>query len=293
MKTIILIINGGIGKHIAATAVIKNIVKKFQDRKLIVLGYYPEVFLNNPNVYRVYKSNCLQYFYEDFIKDKDTILLSQEVYQSTEYIVENKHLIQAWSECLNLNHEEQDPEIFLNHAEILDAKSKYLKDKPILVMQANGGSEHQNYSWTRDLPPFLAQEIINDLKDKYHIYLIKKPKQVSFKNAESLSFNNIREAMALLCISEKRLLIDSFLQHAAAALNKPSVVCWLSTKPEKLGYNIHTNIVPPDSANKFSHRLDNIFLEKDFVAMPHQCNIDLIKAFKKENILDAIYDKKV
>ena len=290
MKTIILIVNGGIGKHIAATAVIKNIVKKFQDRKLIVLGHYPEVFLNNPNVYRAYKSNSLQYFYEDFIKDKDVILLSQEVYESTEYVVGNKHLIQAWSECLNLNYEEKNPDIFLNHAEILNAKSKYLKDKPILVMQANGGSENQNYAWARDLPPFLAQEIINDLKDKYHIYVIKKPKQLNFKNAESLSFNNIREAMALLCISEKRLLIDSFLQHAAAALDKPSVVCWVSTKPEKLGYNIHKNIVPLDSANRFSHMLDSVFFEKDFVAVEHQCNIDLIKAFKKENILDAIYN---
>ena len=89
MKTVIFFLQGGIGKHIAATAVAENISKNYPDRKLIVICPYPEVFLNNPFVYRVYRSNTAQYFYEDFIKDKDVVFLGNEVYQSNEYVPHN------------------------------------------------------------------------------------------------------------------------------------------------------------------------------------------------------------
>lgn len=290
MKTVIFSINGGIGKHIAGTAVVENISKHYPDRKIIVLAFYPEVFLNNPFVYRVYRSNSLQYFYEDFIKNKDAIILSNEVYQSTPYVVENKHLIPSWCECLNLKYNNENPNIFLNHAEIIEAKQKFLKNnKPIMVLQSNGGgNDNQLYCWARDIPPCLTQEIVNDLKDKYQIYLIKKPNQINFHGVESVSFNNIREAFSLLAISEKRLLIDSFLQHASAALKMRSTVCWIATKPNKLGYNINNNIIASEEANIFSHTIDSILLEKDFLGLPHQCDLDIYKIFEKNVILKEI-----
>lgn len=290
MKTVLFTINGGIGKHIAGTAVLENISKHYPDRKIIVLAYYPEVFLNNPFAYRVYKSNALQYFYEDFVKDKDTILLSNEVYGSTPYVVKNNHLIPSWCECLNLKYDNENPNIFLNHVEIMDAKQKFIKNnKPIMVLQSNGGAnDNQLYSWARDIPPFLTQEIVNDLRDKYQIYLIKKPNQINFHGVEAVSFNNIREAFSLLAISEKRLLIDSFLQHASAALKIRSSVCWVATNPNKLGYNINNNILPLDEARLFSHDVDSVLLEKDFIGLPHQCNFDIYKIFKKNDILKEI-----
>ena len=39
-------VEGGLGKHIAATAVAKTIKNNYPDRKLIVVCAYPEVFLN-------------------------------------------------------------------------------------------------------------------------------------------------------------------------------------------------------------------------------------------------------
>ena len=38
------------------------------------------------------------------------------------------------------------------------------------------------------------------------------------------------------------MLIDSFGQHLAAAYGLKSTVCWITTKPEQFGYNLHTNI---------------------------------------------------
>lgn len=51
----------------------------------------------------------------------------------------------------------------------------------------------------------------------------------------------------LISLSHKRLLIDSFAQHVAAALGKPSVVGWIANVPSQFGYEMHTNIIahPP------------------------------------------------
>jgi hypothetical protein len=50
------------------------------------------------------------------------------------------------------------------------------------------------------------------------------------------------EFLSIILHSEKRILIDSCLQHAAAALNLSSVVLWNGTSPKVFGHEIHTNI---------------------------------------------------
>lgn len=287
MKSIIFFLQGGIGKHIAATAVVENINKNYPDRKLIVICPYPEVFLNNPFVYRVYRSNTVQYFYEDFIKNKDTIFLGNEVYQSNEYVVENKHLIEAWCSMFGLKYSGENPKLFLNYPEIYDNIRKFKREKPILLLQTNGGGEGNNYSWARDLPEFLVNSLVDKLKDKYHIFHIARNDQISFENTEKINAN-WRDMFCLIELSQKRLFIDSFAQHAAAALMLPSTVCWIGTHPDKLGYNIHSNILAKDQARIFNHNIDGIVLEKEFVGLPHQCNYNIVDAFSTEQILSTL-----
>ena len=47
-KFAIFHIEGGLGKHIAATAVAKCIKNNHPDRELIIVCAYPEIFLNLP-----------------------------------------------------------------------------------------------------------------------------------------------------------------------------------------------------------------------------------------------------
>ena len=47
-KNLIWHIQGGLGKNIAATALIGDIKKKYSDRKLILVVSHPEAFLSNP-----------------------------------------------------------------------------------------------------------------------------------------------------------------------------------------------------------------------------------------------------
>ena len=130
---------------------------------------------------------------------------------------------------------------------------------------------------------------MEQLKEKYHILHIGRQDQISFDGTEKV-FGDLRELFCLITLSEKRLFIDSFAQHAAAAMLKPSVVCWVTTSPDKLGYNIHRNILPNEEAKIFTHNIDSILLEKEFVGIPHQCNYDISKIFSEKEILEKLYN---
>ena len=54
VKNIIFICDGGIGKNIVGTAVVRAIKKQFPDKNIIVVAGCPDVFMYNPNVYRTY-----------------------------------------------------------------------------------------------------------------------------------------------------------------------------------------------------------------------------------------------
>ena len=60
-KFLVWHIEGGLGKNIAATALISELSKKYSNRKIIIVASYPEVFLNHPDVYRVYKVGMITF----------------------------------------------------------------------------------------------------------------------------------------------------------------------------------------------------------------------------------------
>ena len=78
------------------------------------------------------------------------------------------------------------------------------------------------------------------------------------------------DLFTLLAVSDKRFLIDSSLQHAAAALNKPSTVFWIGTSPENFGYSMHDNIIanPPTDTTKL---IDSYLFDYSFEGITHEC----------------------
>ena len=69
-KYLIFHVEGGLGKNIASTAVVTHLKKKYPDRRIIVVSPYPEIFLNNKYIYRVYRFGATPYFYDDYIMEK-------------------------------------------------------------------------------------------------------------------------------------------------------------------------------------------------------------------------------
>ena len=239
---IIFQINGGIGKVIAGTAICASIKFKYPDDKLIVVSGYPEVFLGNPNVDRAYAFGQQQYFYQEYIEKDEILVFAHDPYLEAKHIKCEEHLIETWCKLYDLPVLKTTGELFLTKREIDFYSAKYSSDKPMLLMQTNGGSPSDlKYSWARDIPSYLVENVVYKLKDEYNIVHIRRDDQLKYDGTFGVS-DNFRGLLVLIQLSDKRLLMDSFAQHAAAALNKPSTVLWICNKPNVFGYDIHTNI---------------------------------------------------
>lgn len=285
---IIFTINGGIGKCIMATAVCKAIKNKYPKANLIVVSGYAEVFINNPNVYRSYTSGNLSYFYDTYIRDKKVMVFANDPYLTTEYVLQNEHLIKTWCEMFDIPYDGEQPEIHLTARELKFFSTKFLENKPIMVVQANGGSGSElKYSWARDLPYDLAQNVINQFAEEYAVYVIGRDDQPKYENTKHATAS-FRELCVLLGMSSKRLLIDSFANHVAAAMNLPSVVCWIANKPQVFGYDIHTNItanpftITPETRNSF---LTEFNILGDLIEFPYKHETEI---FDAETIIEAL-----
>lgn len=232
---IIFQIDGGIGKNIAATAVCKAIKTQYPNDQLIVLAGYPEVFLCNPYVDKIFSHNNLSYFYTDYIDGKQVKMMVHNPYLETNFVAGNGHLIKIWCEMFGIRYNGEQPEIFLNSREREFFGKSFGSDKPIMIIQTNGGAPNQpnKYSWTRDLPMSVAQRIVNYFAPNYNVVHIRREDQLPLQNVTPVQME-FRALATLISMSSKRLLIDSFAQHAAAALEKPSVVCWIGNTQNNL-----------------------------------------------------------
>lgn len=263
-KFVIFHIEGGHGKVCMATAVIRAIKKKYPDRKLIVVSAWDGPLFYNPNIFRFYTFNNMQYFYDDYVK-ADTIILRHDVYHTEDYILQRKHLVKSWCDMYDLEFDGIYPDIILNDRELEIAKDKIKPDgKPIMLLQTHGGSPNTQYSkksWFRDMPIQIAQELVNHYSKQYRILHIKTPEQPVLNGVEPLTLPH-RELYAVFPLSTKRVFIDSVSQHVAAGLGLESTVVWIGNKPEVFGYDKHINIKP---------------------------NLDIVRDFNRFNYLDK-YD---
>ena len=246
---IIFQIDGGLGKSIMATAMVQVIKKRYKNSNLIVVTAYPDVFLNNPNVNECFRFEQMNGAYLKYIKDKDCKLFVDEPYRNTGFLTEKEHLFETWCKIYGLKYNNEQPRIYLTQPELEYFKPFYKTDKPIMVIQPNGGPEQQGYkyAWTRDIPQITVNSLIQHYKDKYSIIHIRRQDQYEYADTFS-ALDGYRSIAVLLTLSEKRILMDSFSQHLAAALGKKSTICWVTTNPKVFGYKLHDNIL----ANKFT-----------------------------------------
>lgn len=279
-KYCVFVTQGGMGKQIASTAVAEAIKKNHPDRKLIVVSSYPEVYINNPNVDRVFRLGMSPYFYKDYIYEKDTIVFNGEPYFTAEHIHKRRHLILNWCDLFKIEYNGERPQLFFNQLEKDNAFRKWLmplNGRPVCILQTNGGplNGDKPYCWTRDMPPGQTQEIVDRLKKDYHIYHITRPNCFKLNDVQYLPEIGKRELLSLLTISTKRILIDSSMQHAAAALELPSTVLWIGTSSKSFGYKIHKNLTPVVEKN-MDHLTDAFLFDYDFngheVEYPYSTN---------------------
>ena len=290
MKIAILQVNGGIGKCIMSTVICKQIKKQYPEAQLIVLSGYPEVFLDNPHVDRAFTFGQTQYFYQDYIDGKDFKFFGHDPYLEEGHLLQTEHLTHTWCKMLGLDiPESTNPELFLTDRERSFFSKKFVSDKPIFLLQTNGGAAQQElkYSWARDIPTSVVARVIEEFRNDYNIIHIRRDDQPSFDGTFSVT-DNFRALAVLIELSEKRLLMDSFGHHAAAAMGKPSTVCWVANTPVVFGHKIHDNIIANPQTKK--PELRNSFLQKynisgDLLEFPYNNEEEI---FDVEKIIESL-----
>ncbi len=283
-------IEGGLGKHVTATAVAHCIKNNHPDRKLIVVCAYPEIFLNLSYVDRVYRIGSTPYFYQDYIENKDSLIFKHEPYFTNEHIHKELPLVENWCRLYNLEYLGELPEIVFNVRQRQYGFKKWNRNRPVMVIQTNGGPLNEQpypYSWTRDIPMHLAQKIVDVFANDYHIIQICRKEEQALTGVEVVteSMSNM-ELFSLLLFSQKRVLIDSCMQHAAAALNLPSTVLWIGTSPKTFGWETHNNIMAtlPETVKL----PDSYLFDYNFHGTLHECPLLDLNIFDESDVLNSI-----
>lgn len=268
---IIVSIQGGLGKSIIATAFCKAIRKQYPTDKIIVLTAYPEVFSNSPVVNFVFNHSEETYFYSKYIDNQDSLVFANEPYLTTNHIYRRESVAETFCKMNGVVYNGELPEIFINEREFNFFQNKYISDKPIMVIQTNGGaaqSTEMKYSWARDIPRGVVNAVIEEFKSRYKIYHIKREDQLGFDHTTPVQ-ETFKGIACLIARSQKRLFMDSFCQHTAAALNKKSTVLWITNSPKVFGYAINDNVLP----NPETIRPDlkySLFGKYNILGIPHE-----------------------
>lgn len=290
-KTIIFHVEGGIGKNLMATAVASAIKKAHPERKLIVCAAWAAVWVNNPDVDRFYVLGATPYFFEDFIKGKDTWIFKAEPYHHQDFLNGKRYLADIWCEQLGVPYNGEMPKLVLSKNEKKNIERKLGGfGKPIFALQTNGGGPQDfPVSWVRDVPLSNIKDIVSDMSREYKIIHIRRQDQPEIKGVDFISTPNVRDLFALIEYSHNRLLIDSFGQHAAVALDRPSTVLWPIDNVKTLGYpEFHNNIISNADTRKV-HLIDSYLgahpINGEFL---HECPFDNDDIFDQQAIRESL-----
>lgn len=242
---LVVYLQGGLGKVILSTAVIRSYKIAYPDSKIVVISAYPEVFFNNKDVYRFFNFGE-PYLYQDYYSNKEYKVSAQDPYLTDEWIKKSdKHIIDIWCDMLGVESIQHRPLLFFSSAEVDELDMMIKTDKPLLVVQSTGGSNPSMRSWTRNPPLSEFNSYLSNFKERFFIIdlcLSNSPEILCDQRIETLSR---RQAMSLIYYSHHFIGIDSFGLHTRAASgNKADIFFVIESMAKRIGYDNINSILP-------------------------------------------------
>jgi len=242
------VVEGGVGKCTAFTALISELRKKSEVQ---IYTPYIDCFAGNPDVKLALEQTLP--IQDPRIMQSDNIYYC-EPYKSN-FQFGKQHIIESYCEHHGVKYNpSMKPKLYTEQHK--DSVDKWLKDKEIgkyILIQFSGGQpkwnyaenvQYQNINPNRNYQPFLAQQVINYLKEEYKDTTIidcTLPNEPDYLNTIKcdLHWAQIHE---LLKNAEGFVSIDSCLQHFSASVEKAGVVIWGSTRWTQFGYSHNKNL---------------------------------------------------
>lgn len=244
-----IILGGGIGKHLAFSALIPKLVEKYGE--LNIMSPWSDLFYNIPGVRRSV-DHVLEYGYDDYFKNNERF--SPEPYNNPDFFKKKIHLIEAFAREFGIEYDKTKdfPLPPYTTSQALTRIQEIKKAGKFIVFQFMGGNQAQTGKpndkvMVKDYPPQLIEATIKLLKEKYPEYQLVNfglPFEWNIEGTVSVGDLPYTAAPYLLAEAETFISIDSSLQHFSACQNvrKSGVVIWGATSPHSFGYDHNYNI---------------------------------------------------
>ena len=265
-KKCLINVEGGLGKNIMLTSILKELKEKGGYDEVYVISPYHDVFKVCSAVTDAFQPG-LGTLYQELVLDPDCDVLWKEPYSNQKFIKKECHLFDAWAAefgitladkadtyipCLDKVVEEY-PAL----RQIADEKMNEWNHNFCLVQFTGGQSPltpqvDQNGN---PVPYMNAQEAIkrNYAKGEQVVQLLKEkwpdtavvhfglPNEPSVNGAIKIEVPYL--TYRLLAAEAKEIIcIDSSLQHLATGVNDNVTVIWGETRPEHFGYACNRNV---------------------------------------------------
>lgn len=275
-KNLLFHLNGGMGKCILATAVIRSYKTANPESKVVVVSGYPEVFVNNLDVHKNFSFSS-PYLWKDYYGQPGWKVSAHDPYMEESWIKNEKlHLIDIWCNLLGVKSVQKTPLLFFSGPEVDELQRMIQTPKPLMVVQSTGGSNPASRSWTRNPPHNEFDEFLGRFAETHFIAHICLPETPALANVHQRIENlNRRQAMCLAHYGAEFVGIDSFGMHSRAAnLNAgPTVIFFpLEESVDRLGYqkNNWSNVVPVQEVQ------DLLKTHQDYFATIFKFSIDSV-----------------
>ena len=241
-------VEGGVGKCTAFTALIPQLRKKSEVQ---IYTPYLGCFGGNPDVKMAFEGT-IPLVHPDIMASDN--LYYSEPYKSN-FQFGKQHLIESYCELHGVKFKSSmKPKIYTEQYK--EKVAEWLKVNKIgkyILIQLSGGqpqmgfnpnNQYTNINPNRNYPNFLAQQVVNMLREEYpdtSIINCVLPNEPHYQGTIrcDLHWTHLHE---MLKDSEGFIAIDSCLNHFSASAEKHGVVIWGSTRWTQFGYSHNKNL---------------------------------------------------
>jgi len=245
------VIEGGIGKCTAFTALVPALAKK-AGQGIQIYTPYIDCFAFNPDVAMAFEQSLP--LTDSRIMASDNIFYC-EPYKSN-FALGRQHIIESYCDLFGVDYDpSMTPKLYTTH--LKDRATEWLEKNGItgkyMMVQFSGGqtpigwnanNPYTSSNASRNYPHFLAQQVITMLRAEFpNVAIIDAtlPNEPSFAGAIKCS-EHWAVLHEMLKGAEGFISIDSCLQHFSASAKKSGVVIWASTRWTQFGYSHNKNL---------------------------------------------------
>jgi len=246
----------GVGDCIMTTVAIRNLKKKYPDKKIYVASVYDFIYKNNPHVEKVYKLGTpeVSEFYKEHVRECDfSEVINIKWYERNYHTKYDAPMSKAACEQVGVPFDEDKPEIWLTEEEKEFARN-FLScfRKPIVLLQTNASNVQgagQQMTNMKDWVEPYWDKLVDLGKAEYDFIQVGGEGEY---NVQGTSLNlcgqtNWRQSLAIASMAHTAICVDSFLQHAMVAFGIKSIVLFGRSNPVILGHEMHVNVFNKES----------------------------------------------